>query len=182
MRRFGCGLACAAWVLATTPACSDTTSSDEGDSGAGCTGACVDLQVGIALVSLCNTLYNTNLAGKPVGRHDVSASCPLGGQAHMTGNVGKSSSDAITTVNLTYAMTGCRVRSNSIDVAFDGTVTLAGSFDATSYQSENASSKALSYSGSFAGAAVAGTACDAHVNDDTTASPRYSGSLCGRPF
>ena len=75
---------------------SNTSSEDEGTGGSVGTGGsgnprptcgqtCQDYLVGLAVNDTVWFLWNQNIAGRPVGNIDVSASCPLGGSAHITG-------------------------------------------------------------------------------------------------
>jgi hypothetical protein len=147
-----------------------------------CDQACGDVATGVTLANLINNLYNQNLAGHTVGSQNLSAMCPLGGTAMITGTTGFDSTHNITTVNLTYVMNSCRMSAQNADLTYTGTVTEVGSFDSMMLQSLNEASTSLTVTGTVDNAAVNDSSCMTHVNVDNNASPEVSGTVCGRTF
>jgi hypothetical protein len=183
-----------AWIalfaLALTAACSSGSSTATGATGTDggvmtatmCDQACVDIGTGVTLANLVNDLYNTNLAGHVVGNQSLSAPCPLGGTADITGTTGFDGTHNITTVNLAYAMTGCQVSASGVELTVTGTLTEVGSFDSMMLQTINDASSDLTITGTVDGVNLSDTACDVHVNVDSNASPEVTGTVCGRTF
>lgn len=122
-----------------------------------------------------NQIYNDNLAGHLVGNQNLTASCPLGGTVHITGTTGTTSNTGITTVDLTYDMTECKVTRTSssgasVSLTLTGSMAYTGSFNsATNFKSENFQSQSLT---------MAGTAHRTGYNDATVnnANCSYSGA------
>lgn len=158
-------------------ACGGCTQSEESPGTVACDQACVDQNVSYTLINVIVDLYNQNLAGRPVGVQDLSGLCALGGTAHITGTTGVDSGNGITTVNLSYALSGCHAQAGG-DLVFEGTVSEVGSFDGQDYVSENLSSGSLAMSGTVQGTAIDET-CEVHVNRNANA---VSGNICGRTF
>jgi hypothetical protein len=176
-------------VLVLAAGCSSgsaSTGSASGADGGGsftmCDQACADIGSGVNLANLVNDLYNQNLAGRPVGSQSLTAQCPLGGTAAITGTTGFDSTHNITTVNLTYMMASCDVSASGVQLTFTGTVTEVGSFDSMTLQSLNEASDALTTTGTVDGVAVNDTACAVHVNVDNNSTPEVTGTFCGRTF
>jgi hypothetical protein len=177
-------------VLLLAAGCSSgsaSTGSAAGADGGGgsftmCDQACADIASGVTLANLVNDLYNQNLAGRPVGSQNLSAQCPLGGTAAITGTTGFDSTHNITSVNLTYMMTSCHASASGVQLTYTGTVTEVGSFDSMTLQSLNDASDALTTTGTVDGFAVNDTACAVHVNVDNNSTPEVTGTLCGRAF
>ncbi len=159
-----------------------TTAGDGGGSFVSCDQACADVGTGVTLANLINGLYNQSLAGRPVGSQSLSAPCPLGGTAMITGTTGYDATHDITTVNLIYAMAACHFSGNGAQLTADGTVTEVGSFDSTMLQSLNDASDSLTIVGTIDGADVNDSACMVHVNVDSNSTPEVSGTVCGRTF
>lgn len=73
-----------------------------------CDEACKD---GVALKALRETMklaFNLTLQGKPVGEHDETTPCPLGGSARVFGSATSNALQGATEVKLTYVLTDCR--------------------------------------------------------------------------
>lgn len=97
-----------------------------------CDQTCTD---SIALRSFRETLklaFNQTLQGQPVGAHDVTAPCPLGGTVRVTGTATSNAVQGATMVDLTYVLDHCGVPQKDTDpkhtyaMTFDGTVTEKG--------------------------------------------------------
>jgi hypothetical protein len=179
------------WVVLVLGAgCSSgsaSTGSSAATDGGGstftmCDQACVDIGSGVTLANLVNDLYNQSLAGHPVGSQSLTAPCPLGGTAAITGTTGFDDTHGITTVNLTYMMSACHVSASEVQLTVTGTVTEVGSFDSTMLQSLNDASDDLTIVGTVDSVAVNDTACAVHVNVDSNSTPEVTGTLCGRGF
>lgn len=180
-----------ALALVFAAACSSGSSTSSGATGTDgggvttmtmCDQACIDIGTGVTLANLVNDLYNTNLAGHTVGAQNLSAPCPLGGTADITGTTGFDQAHGITTVNLAYAMTGCHVSASGVELTVTGTLTEVGSFDSMTLQTINDASSDLTITGAVDGMNVTDTACDVHVNVDSNANPEVTGTVCGRTF
>ena len=151
----------------------------------------VDDDTAIALADGADDIYNQNLAGKTTGNQSVTANCPVGGSVHITGTVGFDSTHNITTVNLTYVMTGCKVSVVSpmggvnVALSMDGTMTETGSWDGSTYQSVNYQAMGLTMSGTdqrsgYAQATIAQT-CDVGLTANQSGSTvTTSGTICSR--
>jgi len=138
-------------------------------------------------------IYNDNLAGHPVGTQNLTANCPLGGTVQITGTTQFSNNTGITTVNLTHAMTNCRVTKTSasgttVTLTLTGSVEQTGGFNAsTGFQSVNYQSQTLAMTGTahrngYTDAAVNNPDC-AYSGSNTSSdgsTSSTSGSVCGR--
>ncbi len=73
--------------------------------------ACLQLcqdRIGIrTLREAMKLVFNLTLQGKPVGQHDVTVRCPLGGQARIFGEATSNSIQGATDVRLTYVFAEC---------------------------------------------------------------------------
>jgi hypothetical protein len=158
---------------------SDSGGGSSGDSdGSACDQGCLDDGTGYGIIETLRFLYNANLAGRPVGTQNVSASCPLGGGAVITGTTSFDSFNGITGVNLTFSASSCRHSDGSIfDLTLTGAVNQSGTFSnistALSY-----SSTALAISGSVYGEIVVETCSLSIARSDSS----VTGVLCGRSF
>ncbi len=135
------------------------------------------------------TIYNQNLAGHPVGNQNIpSASCPLGGTVAITGTTGYGSNNSITTVNLTYNMTNCRISGtgsatgSGVMLTLTGTLTYTGSF-ASGYTSTNFQSTSLRMDG----VATRSAYTDGIIAQDCSVSGTNNGTaiyglICGRTY
>jgi hypothetical protein len=146
-----------------------------------------------ALLNSIVDFYNQNLAGRPVGSQNVTADCPGGGTVTITGSSGYSSSNAITTSNLTYAMSGCQTSQISADgntvaaIATTGTVTETGSWNIPDYKSgKYQSTGSLIMTGTvnvtgFAPATI-NQSCNVGLTHNISGSTNtLTGTICDRP-
>jgi hypothetical protein len=72
-----------------------------------CDQACRD---GVAIKALregMKLVFNLTLQGKPVGQHDVTVPCPLGGKARVFGEASSNAVQGATEVKLTYVLDAC---------------------------------------------------------------------------
>jgi hypothetical protein len=97
-----------------------------------CDAVCQD---GVAVRGLRETAklaYNLTLQGKPVGTHDETAPCPLGGSVHITGSASSNAVQGSTEVDLVYVLSKCHYAFHDTDpkatyeLTFDGTMTQKG--------------------------------------------------------
>jgi hypothetical protein len=83
----------------------------------------------IALRSFRETIklaYNQTLQGLPVGQHDVTAPCPLGGTARVFGTATSNPIQGATDVDLTYVLDHCGVPQKDTDPTQTYSMTLTG--------------------------------------------------------
>lgn len=111
-------------------ACGSTVSSPPAPPP--CDEKCKD---GIAIKALRETTkltFNLTLQGKPVGAHDVTTPCPLGGTARVFGQATSNAVQGSTQVELTYVLDACRYSfadddaDDNYTLIFTGTVTQRG--------------------------------------------------------
>ena len=149
-----------------------------------CDQGCQDFLVGFALDDTLWFLWNQKLAGHPVGVQNISGACPLGGTVHITGMDGVSS--GITTTAIQFALDGCENSNKQYHLTFTGTVTMDGSFDAsTNFAAETFSAPGLAVSGGlkWRDQPTIDQACDVSVTQRGTGdSSKLGGSVCGRDF
>jgi hypothetical protein len=96
-----------------------------------CDQACKD---GIALRSIRETMklaFNLTLQGKPVGHHDETASCPLGGKARVFGDATSNAVQGATEVKLTYVLDQCQYLQKDTDPTQSYHMTLTGTLAET---------------------------------------------------
>ena len=152
----------------------------------------LDKELTAAINKNVSDIYNQNLAGKSTGNKDETFSCPLGGEALLTGNVGYDKTHGITTVDLTYAMTDCMSANThtsgtnniNVSITLNGSLKWTGSFG-NDYTNTSSQAQGLQISGT-----ATHTRYEAATIDQTcdfSASTSYSGSsgsvtaiLCGR--
>lgn len=188
----------AAWVgcINTNVADGLGGSSSTGGGGAGgsqsvyvpptCGQTCQDYLVGLALDDTMWLLYNQNIAGMPAGANDKSATCPLGGTAHITGTT-QVASNGITSLHLVFDLASCANSGSLFSLAFTGSVAMDGSFQngATKFSAVTFSATALKASGSlkFLDNPAIGETCDvAETQQDSSSSDALDGRVCGREF
>lgn len=162
--------------------CSGVSSSPVTDADGGCNQTCMDTHTGVAFIQLVDQIYNESIYGKPVGSQSLTALCPLGGSAVVSGSTSLDMAQGITSLNLTYVMSGCSLTDNGDTLAFAGSVTEVGTFDSASEESLHFSSSALQFTGTVTGAAVDVPGCAVQAADVWTANPQISGTICGRAF
>jgi hypothetical protein len=170
-------------VVAVAGCITSNDSNSDGRTQTSCDQQCLDANVGLAIVGLVSDLYNQAIAGKPVGNQSATANCPLGGTVTITGTDSVDTTHDLTDVDLTYVMTGCEAIENGDTLTFSGSIEEQGSFDSGSTQTVNFTSSGLQYAGTVGSANVSGPAtCAAHVNEDSNASTKVTGTMCGRTF
>lgn len=201
VRIFGTALiAGAAWA-----GCINTSVGDGGAGGSGgiptvsgaggsqpvympprCGQTCQDYLVGLALDDTVWLLYNQNIAGMPAGANDKSATCPLGGTAHITGTTAVAS-NGITTLHLVFDLSSCQNSGSLFSLTFTGSVSMDGTFQnaATKFTSVTFSASSLQATGSlkiYDDPAI-GETCDvAETQQDSSGSGTIDGRVCGREF
>ncbi|OJY28044.1 MAG: hypothetical protein BGO98_21015 [Myxococcales bacterium 68-20] len=113
--------------------------------GAGCSSAATtppppppceeDCKDGVALKALRETMklaFNLTLQGKPVGEHDLTTPCPLGGTARVFGTATSNAVQGATDVRLTYVLADCGYlfkdddAEDNYSMRLDGTITQEG--------------------------------------------------------
>ncbi|MBX3198378.1 MAG: hypothetical protein KF894_09630 [Labilithrix sp.] len=91
-----------------------------------CDEACQD---GVALKALRETMklaFNLTLQGKPVGEHDETTPCPLGGSARVFGSATSNALQGATEVKLTYVLSDCRYLFKDDDAEDNYAMQIAG--------------------------------------------------------
>ncbi len=144
----------------------------------GCDQECKDTDVAYAIVATLVDVFNANLAGQPVGSQNETANCPAGGSVVITGSTGYSEQTEITTLDLTYSMTGCHYVSGGYDLTFDGSLTEEGSFSEGNMSLVYASTS-VTYAGTGGSAGALNDTCSFTF---TRSYSEISGTLCGRSF
>ena len=151
----------------------------------------IDGDTGWALLSGVVDVYNQNVAGRNSGAQDVTASCPVGGTVRITGTVALDSASSVTTVNLSYAMTNCKMSSASstasvrVALTLSGTLVETGSWHLPMYKSANYQSAGLVLSGTddwtgYVEGKMSET-CDIALSHDISGSGNaLGGTICGR--
>jgi len=103
------------------------------------------LEIAVSLINCYTDIYNQNLAGKPTGNQNITASGPMGGMVTITGSDSYDNTHGITTTNLllameavnyTYTYTGNNNKSWVTQIKITGSTTYSGSFS-DSYTSVN---------------------------------------------
>lgn len=72
-----------------------------------CDQACRDGSAVRAMRLAMKLVYNLTLQGEPVGAHDETVSCPLGGSARVFGVATSNAEQGTTDVDLTYVLDAC---------------------------------------------------------------------------
>jgi hypothetical protein len=91
-----------------------------------CDQACTDT---IALDAFRDTLklaFNKTFQGQPVGQHDLSGPCPLGGAVRVFGTATSNALQGATEVDLTYVLDHCGVPQKATDPKQTYSMTLTG--------------------------------------------------------
>jgi hypothetical protein len=108
-------------------------------------------QVAYTIIKCYTDIYNQNLAGKPTGNQYITTTAPLGGNVIISGSNSYDSTHAITTTDITFALSnviGSATTSSddgkttcTTQIMITGTTTYKGSFSSTytsiSHQSQN---------------------------------------------
>jgi hypothetical protein len=120
----------ARWFLLLLTACASSTAP--APEVPPCDDQCKD---GIAVKALRETMklaFNLTLQGKPVGTHDLTTPCPLGGTARVFGTASSNAFQGSTEVRLTYVLTDCAYlfkdddAKNNYSMKTAGTITQEG--------------------------------------------------------
>jgi hypothetical protein len=145
--------------------------------------AAIDADVVWAIDHGIVDIYNQNVAGKPAGNQSISTNGPLGGTVVITGSDSYASNNGITTADLAFGMTNCKITENGGDVislSLSGSVVEKGSWDSQGYESLNFQSQSLRVVGTVQKSGYA----DAAVNQissysATNTESNYQGSTTG---
>jgi hypothetical protein len=81
-----------------------------------------------ALREMAKLAFNVTLQGKPVGAHDLSRPCPLGGTVRVFGTATSNAMQGATEVVLTYVFTACGYNFEDDDADDSYTMKLTGTF------------------------------------------------------
>ncbi len=168
-----------AWILglALAAGCSD----DARPAAPACDQVCVDFNTGRAIALLVDGLYNQNVAGKPGGTQRATGRCPVAGAAEISGSTGGEGTSAITTVDLRFSLTDCRVSTSGAELVFNGTIAYVGSFDSEAFASTRYLSESLDVDGTVDARPLRAEHCAVRV-DRASATAPLTGEMCGRPF
>lgn len=120
------------WIaLAFVIGCS-SASSGPAPQPPPCDEKCKD---GVAIKALRETMklaFNLTFQGKPVGEHDLTTPCPLGGAARVAGTATSNPFQGTTEVKLTYVLTDCHYlfkdddANDNYSMKFSGTISQEG--------------------------------------------------------
>jgi hypothetical protein len=177
-------LACVAGLICA--ACG----SDVGPSPAApppCEQLCQD-QTGLrTLREAMKLVFNLTLQGKPVGKHDYTVPCPLGGKARIFGEAFSNASQGSTDVKLTYVLEGCTVLERDDEPEENYRMTVSGTIEQAGVIAvQPSATTALSMKS--ADVTLSGTVYDPPIPYEAKSCPvllsqtgsRLSGTLCGR--
>lgn len=95
-------------VVVLLTACATSTTPDP-PAPPPCDQLCRDQTALRTLRESMKLVFNLTLQGKPVGAHDYTVPCPLGGQARIFGTATSNATQGSTEVKLTYVLDGCTV-------------------------------------------------------------------------
>lgn len=132
-------------------------------------------------------VFNLTLQGKPVGAHDVTVPCPLGGQAHIFGTATSNPTQGSTEVKLTYALDACTLLQRDKDAEENYRLVVGGTFrQEGTLAVQPTATTALSIKGSDV--SLVGTVYDPPIPYEergcevllSQTGSRLSGILCGR--
>jgi hypothetical protein len=93
-------------LLAASLSCASSAAPDP-PAPPPCDQLCLDQIALRALRESMKLVFNLTLQGQPVGAHDVTVPCPLGGQARVFGVATSNATQGYTEVKLTYVLDGC---------------------------------------------------------------------------
>lgn len=132
-------------------------------------------------------VFNLTLQGKPVGSHDFTVPCPLGGQARIFGEATSNADQGSTNVKLTYVLDGCTLLERDDEpeenyrMVVTGTVRQEGilAVQPTVTTALSIKSDALTLSGTIYDPPIPYEARACPVVLSQTGS-KLSGTLCGR--
>ena len=91
-----------------------------------CDDKCKD---GVALKAIRETTklaFNLTLQGKPVGTHDLTTPCPMGGAARVFGTASSNAVQGATEVKLTYVLVECKYLFKDDDAEDNYSMTISG--------------------------------------------------------
>jgi hypothetical protein len=152
-----------------------------------CDQTCMDQTAMLALRQGIKLAYNLTFQGQPVGMHDLTTDCPLGGSARIFGNATSNPAQGSTSVDLTYVLTKCvyEVKDNdptrTFKLTFDGTLTEKGilAVQPSSTTALTIKSDAMTLSGTVSDPAIPydATACAMALGQNGS---QLSGVFCGR--
>ena len=131
--------------------------------------------------------FNLTLQGKPVGMHDYTVPCPLGGKARIFGEAFSNATQGSTEVKLTYELDGCTVLQRddkpkeNYRMTVSGTVVQTGviAVQPSATTALGMQSAAVTLSGTVYDPPIAYEAKDCPVVLSQMGS-KLSGTLCGR--
>ncbi len=183
-RRALAALALALAALSAPVGCGEGTRPPEPPP---CDQKCQD---GAALRALRETIklaFNLTLQGKPVGAHDVTIPCVLGGSVRVRGEASSNPVQGTTEVRLTYELTNCSYRQvdseapENYSMAFTGSLTQEGTLavQPTATTALLMSSVSMTFSGEVYDPPLAyeQPACPLQL---VQSGGRLAGTICGR--
>jgi hypothetical protein len=173
------------FVVAIVTACSGAGNSPAPPPP--CDAMCQDNTAVRGMREILKLAYNVTLQGKPVGHHDESAPCPLGGSVHIVGDASSNAVQGTTFVQLTYTFDACAVLQVDPDPVQNYKITLSGVITESgtiAVQPQTTSSLVLHSDA----VTITGTVYDPASNYDAEKCPmqlgqdgaRISGTICGR--
>lgn len=131
--------------------------------------------------------FNLTLQGKPVGSHDVTTACPLGGGVRIIGTASAEPVQGATIVDLTYFFEKCVLISRDDDVEDNYAITMTGTIfqkgtlavQPTSSTALSIKSDSLTLTGTIREPPepFVGEACKVVLAQDGN---RLTGEFCGR--
>lgn len=144
----------------------------------------------IALRALRETLklaFNLTLQGKPVGTHDESAPCPLGGRVRVFGDAASNAVQGSTEVKLTYVLDQCgylqkdEQAKENYSLVLTGTITQEGvlAVQPTSTTALRFASEAMTFAGTVYAPALEyqESGCNLTLGQNGN---QLSGKMCSR--
>jgi len=93
-----------------------------------CDEVCQDSIAVRGVRQMLKLVFNLTLQGKPVGEHDATISCPLGGSAHIYGTATSNPVQGATEVSLTYVFDQCAHLEQDEEARQNYALTLTGTF------------------------------------------------------
>jgi len=183
----------AVFFVPGTSSCSSQSGGTSSDTPSAYPQSILDADVVWATYSGVDDIYNQNLAGKPVGTQSLQGkSCPLGGTVNITGTTAVATDNGITSVDLQYEMTSCKMARTSKDgnvtlvLTLSGTINDTGSFNSsTHFDGENFQSSSLSWTGTahrsgYVDETINETCPFSASVSQSSSGGQTSGSICGR--
>ncbi|WP_394841234.1 hypothetical protein LZC95_29710 [Pendulispora brunnea] len=93
-----------------------------------CDAICQDSIALRGVREMMKLIFNLTLQGKPVGQHDATIACPLGGTAHIFGTATSNAVQGATEVSLTYVFDQCAHLERDEEARENYALTLTGTF------------------------------------------------------